>query len=91
MPVNTEIPASMFPWVYKKIVERHEVVAFDSLRELPAEASIDKQSYEAMGTQANLNIPVVVSRSDVYSLILHCGPQRAQMAGGLYSPAACPG
>ena len=61
----------MFPWVYKKIVERHEVVVFESLRELPAEASIDKQSYEALGTQASLNIPVVDSRSDVYSLILH--------------------
>jgi formate hydrogenlyase transcriptional activator len=41
------------------------------MRKLPAEASIDKQSYEALGTQANLNIPVIVSRSEVYSLILN--------------------
>ena len=47
------------------------MVAFGSLRELPAEASIDKQTYEAMGTKANLNIPVVDSRSEVYSLILN--------------------
>ncbi|PKN69182.1 MAG: Fis family transcriptional regulator [Deltaproteobacteria bacterium HGW-Deltaproteobacteria-12] len=71
MPINRRMPASMFPWVYKKIVERHEAVIFESLRELPAEASTDKQSYEAMGTQACLNLPVFHSRSYVYCLILH--------------------
>ena len=69
--VNTELSSTMFPWAYKKIIEQHEVVAFDSMRKLPPEASIDKKSYEALGTQANLNIPVIVSRSEVYSLILN--------------------
>jgi formate hydrogenlyase transcriptional activator len=69
VPANMALPI-MFPWAYRKITE-HEVVAFSSLRELPPEASIDKQSYEALGTQANLNIPVIVSRSEVYSLILN--------------------
>jgi formate hydrogenlyase transcriptional activator len=69
--VNTKMPANMFPWVFEKIVDRHEVVALESLRELPAEASIDKQSYEALGTKANLNIPVVDTQSDIYCLILN--------------------
>jgi transcriptional regulator with GAF, ATPase, and Fis domain len=71
LPVSAELPASMFPWVYKKIVERHEVVAFSSLEELPAEASIDKQAYKALETQANLHIPVVDSQFNVYSLFLN--------------------
>ena len=70
LPVNKELPASMAPWVYTKILDR-KVVAFKSLGELPAEASIDKQTYEAMGIKANLNIPVVDTRSDVYSLVLN--------------------
>ncbi|MBE9521024.1 MAG: sigma 54-interacting transcriptional regulator [Proteobacteria bacterium] len=70
LPVNTELSTKMAPWVLKKI-KRAEVVAFESLQELPAEASIDKQTYEAMGTRANLNIPVVDSRSNVYSLVLN--------------------
>ena len=69
--VNIDLSAARFPWVYKKIVERHEAVAFDSLQELPDEASIDKLSYEALGTQSNLNIPVIVSRSEVYSLFIN--------------------
>jgi len=70
-PASLELSRDMFPWVFKRVVERHEVVAFKSLRELPPEAFIDKQSYESLGTQANLNIPVVVSRSHIYSLIIH--------------------
>ena len=69
LPVNTEMPASMFPWVYAKILGR-EVVTFDFLRDLPAEASVDKQTYEALGTKANLNIPVGDTRSDIYCLVL---------------------
>ena len=69
--VNIDLSAARFPWVYKKIVEHHEAVAFDSLQELPDEASIDKLSYEALGTQSNLNIPVIVSRSEVYSLFIN--------------------
>ncbi len=71
LPLNEPLPAIKFPWVYNKIARRNEVVAFGSLREMPAEASIDKRSYEALGTQANLNIPVVVSPSDTYSLVLN--------------------
>jgi PAS domain S-box-containing protein len=70
LPVNKELPASMAPWVCTKILDR-KVVAFKSLGDLPAEASIDKQTYEAMGIKANLNIPVVDTRSDVYSLVLN--------------------
>jgi formate hydrogenlyase transcriptional activator len=70
-PDHLELSKDMFPWVFKRVVERHEVVAFESLRELPPEASIDKQSYESFGTQANLNIPVVVSRFHLYTLVIH--------------------
>lgn len=72
LPVSTgtEMPAAMFPWAYKKILEG-KVVAFKSLKELPAEASIDKASYKAIGTKANLNIPVVSTRSEIYALVLH--------------------
>jgi formate hydrogenlyase transcriptional activator len=70
LPVNTELPTKMFPWALKRL-ERHEVVVFDSLLELPAEALIDKQTYEALGTRATLTIPVVDSRSNVYTFFLN--------------------
>ena len=89
LPVSTEMPANMFPWAYTKILGR-EVVAFDSLRELPVEASIDKKTYEALGTKANLNIPVVAGRSDVYSLVLN-SIRSERIWPEVYSPAACLG
>ena len=70
LPLNTELPAKMLPWAHK-MMQRLEVVVFDSLLELPAEASMDKQTYEALGTRATLSIPVVDSRSNVYTLSLN--------------------
>ena len=34
-PAHLELSRDMFPWVFKRVVERHEVVAFESLEELP--------------------------------------------------------
>ena len=34
------------------------MVAFETLQELPAEAAVDKETYAAIGTRANLNIPI---------------------------------
>jgi len=70
LPLNKELPAKMFPWAHKRL-QRLEVVVFDSLLELPAEASIDKQTYEDLGTRATLSIPVVDGRSNVYTLSLN--------------------
>ena len=70
LPTNTELPAKMFPWAHKRL-QRLEVVVFDSLLELPSEASIDKQTYEDLGTRATLSIPVVDSRANVYTLSLN--------------------
>ena len=44
---------------------RPEMISMDD-----PEASVDKQTYEALGTKANLNIPVGDTRSDIYCLVL---------------------
>ncbi|MCU0596327.1 MAG: hypothetical protein MUC98_12820, partial [Desulfobacterota bacterium] len=28
VPIGTELPRSLYPWAYEKLVERHEVVSF---------------------------------------------------------------
>jgi formate hydrogenlyase transcriptional activator len=71
LPINTKLPISMVPWVHNKLANLHEALVLGSLRELPPEASIDRQFYESLGTQANLNIPVVINQSDIYCLALN--------------------
>ena len=49
-----------FPWAAARVM-KGEVVCFGSVDELPAEASLDRQGYEAIGTKSNVTIPLVVS------------------------------
>jgi PAS domain S-box-containing protein len=58
LPENTDLPTSMFPWIYPKIIQRHEVVSFRRRDELPDEAAIDRQTYEGLEIRSALNIPI---------------------------------
>ena len=58
VPENTDLPLNLFPWVYEKIIKRHEVVSFTTRDELPREAAVDKQTYEELEIRSALNIPI---------------------------------
>jgi formate hydrogenlyase transcriptional activator len=58
--VATDLPAGLLPWVYKEIVERGEVLSFARLDDLPAEASIDKQTYREWGIRSAVYIPIKI-------------------------------
>jgi two-component system, NarL family, sensor kinase len=60
IPSGTELPISMNPWAYEKLIVKREVVAFSRLDDLPPEASVDKQTWKEWGIQSNVNIPILV-------------------------------
>jgi len=60
VPAGAELPISINPWAYEKLILKHEVVAFSRLDDLPPEASIDKQTWSEWGIQSNVNIPILV-------------------------------
>ncbi len=68
LPENTDLPITMFPWVYEKLTKRHEVVSFTTRDELPGEAAIDKQTYERLEIRSGLNIPILVDAEAVYTI-----------------------
>ncbi len=70
LPVSTDLPAKLFPWVYEKIVERHEIHTFVSLEDLPVEASLDKQTYEEWGIRSCANIPIAVDGAFDYVIVI---------------------
>ncbi len=69
VPLHTDLPISLYPWAYRKVFERHEILAFTSPDELPAEASIDRQTYREWGIRSNVNIPIVVAGADDYIMV----------------------
>ena len=67
-PVGTPRPASLYPWLVKKLSEQHEVASFARLEDLPADAATDKQNLEKVGIRSGLYIPIAALRSTEYSL-----------------------
>ena len=44
VPVGVELPRSIYPWAYEKLAEKHEVVSFSRLDDLPPEAGLTTRS-----------------------------------------------
>ena len=49
VPVGVELPRSLYPWAFEKLVEKHEVVSFSRLDDLPPEANGDRRTYAEWG------------------------------------------
>jgi PAS domain S-box-containing protein len=60
VPAGAEIPISINPWAYEKLILKHETVAYSRIDDLPPEASVDKQTWTEWGIQSNVNIPILV-------------------------------
>jgi formate hydrogenlyase transcriptional activator len=71
VPENTDLSLMLFPWVYAKIIQRHEAVAFTTRDELPSEAAIDKQTYERLEIRSALNIPISVGAASDYIISIN--------------------
>ncbi len=71
VPVGVELPRSFHPWGYEKLAEKHEVVSFSRLDDLPAEANVDKQTYAEWGIRSALDIPIITGGSAVHVIVIN--------------------
>ncbi len=67
-PIAIPRPASLYPWLVKRLSKQREVASFVSLEDLPAEAATDKENLEKVGIRSGLYIPIAALRSTEYSL-----------------------
>jgi transcriptional regulator with GAF, ATPase, and Fis domain len=71
VPLGIKLPRSIYPWAFEKLVERHEVVSFSKLDDLPPEANVDKQTYSEWGIRSALDIPIVTGGSAVHVIAIN--------------------
>ena len=71
VPVGVELPRSIYPWAYEKLAEKHEVVSFSKLDDLPPEANVDKQTYTEWGVRSALDIPIITGGSVVHVIVIN--------------------
>jgi len=60
VPVGVDLPVSIHPWAYEKLVKKREVLSFSKIDDVPAEASVDKKNWMAWGIRSNLTIPIAI-------------------------------
>jgi len=60
VPVGTDLPVSINPWAYGKLIMKREVLSFSKIDDLPAEADMDKKTWIGWGIRSNLNIPIMI-------------------------------
>ncbi|NWF53263.1 MAG: sigma 54-interacting transcriptional regulator [Syntrophaceae bacterium] len=71
VPVGIELPRTIYPWASEKLVEKHEVVSFSRLEDLPPEANVDKQTYAEWGIRSAMDIPIITGGSDVHVIAIN--------------------
>jgi transcriptional regulator with GAF, ATPase, and Fis domain len=71
VPVRVELPRSLYPWAYEKLAEKHEVVSFSRLDDLPPEANVDRQTYAEWGIRSALDIPIITGGSVVHVIAIN--------------------
>ena len=71
VPVGVELPRSIYPWVSERLAERHEVVSFSRLDDLPPEAHVDKRTYAEWGIRSTLDIPIITGGSVVHVIAIN--------------------
>jgi formate hydrogenlyase transcriptional activator len=84
VPLGVELPRSIHPWAYEKLVERHEVVSFSKLDDLPPEANVDKQTYAQWGIRSNLVIPIITGSPVVHVIAINSVKSEQVWSGELF-------
>ena len=71
VPVGVELPMSLYPWVSEKLRDKHEVVSFSRLDDLPPEAYVDRQRYAEWGIRSALDIPIITAGFTVHVIAIN--------------------
>ena len=71
VPMSVEHPSSLFPYMFRTLIKNPFVTSFQSLDELPDEAALDRQTYEAWGIRSTLNIPILEGMPFKYVIVIN--------------------
>ena len=76
IPAGVELPRSIYPWAYEKLIEKREVVSISRLDDLPPEANVDRQTCIEWGIRSYVNIPILIGESVVY--VMHINSVKSE-------------
>jgi PAS domain S-box-containing protein len=63
VPKGVELPRSINPWAYDRLMKEREIVSFSNIEEVPAEAEADRKTWFEWGIRSNLVIPILTGET----------------------------
>ncbi len=75
LALDVDFSRELFPWCYRKLFERQEVVSVETLDDLPPEAVTDKKSCREWRIRSFLDIPIILDGTVVYAIVLNAVEQ----------------
>ena len=76
-PAGTDIPVSLYPWSCDRLIRKGEPVCFSRCADLPAEATVDKESYARYGIESCLAIPIPGNKPVERVMVFHSTRERS--------------
>jgi two-component system, NarL family, sensor kinase len=70
VPLKVELSVSLFPYAYVKLIHKREVHLFSKLDDLPAEATVDRQTSIEWGIRSCLYIPIIFTGAVVHVIAI---------------------
>ena len=70
VPLRVELPVSLFPYAYDKLIHKRGVHSFARLDDLPAEANVDRQTSIEWGIRSCLYIPIIIADPGVHIMAI---------------------
>jgi PAS domain S-box-containing protein len=71
VPKKVQLPASINPWAYERLVSERKAVVFARIDEVPPEAAVDKKTWAEWGIRSNLVIPIFTSESVTHVIAIN--------------------
>ena len=70
VPVAVDLPVSLFPYMYQKVLLEGKVTSFTTRDNLPEKAAIDRQTYADWEIRSCLNIPIDIGNEFMYVVVI---------------------
>lgn len=71
VPKNTELPRSINPWAYDRLINENKVVSYARVADMPDEAHVDKLTWIDWGIRSNLTMPILRRKSVVHLISIN--------------------
>ncbi len=71
VPAGIQLPISIHPWAYDKLIKKREEIVYSKIEDVPPEAEVDKKTWSEWGIRSNLVIPILIRDEVTHAIAIN--------------------